>query len=217
MKRLTKKLGIVLMMVCMLMFMAQPVYAKAKMSKKKVTLAVGQTYKLKVKGIKGKTKWKSSNKAVVTVNKGVITANRKGSAKITAKVKGKKLTCKVTVKDNVFYGRDFSYFDRAWVDNARVDIKVTKLQFVSKDFLIITLAICPTDDGITLRNIGLTLADKRGQVFFDNNVYLVKHAIINQGEIYYQTINLKRKDFPKMRVTDLTTLSEKSFKYNIYF
>ena len=217
MKRLTKKVCLVLTMVCMLMLMAQPVQAKAKMSKKKVTLAVGQTYKLKVKGIKGKTKWKSSNKAVVSVSKGVITANRKGTAKITAKVKGKKLTCKVTVKDNVFYGKDYSYFKRTWLGNARVDIKVTKMQFVSKDFLIITLAICPIDDGLILRNIGLILADKHGQVFFDDDVYLVRQAIIDQVQTYYQTINLRRKDFPKMRVTDLTALTDKTFKYSVYF
>lgn len=43
-------------------------------------------------------KWTSSNSSVAKVSKGKVTARRVGSAKITAKVHGKKFTCKVTVK-----------------------------------------------------------------------------------------------------------------------
>lgn len=73
---------------------------KIKLNKKKVSLVKGKTVKLKVKGTKKKVTWKSSKKKVATVNKkGKVTAKKKGTATITAKVAGKKLKCKVTVKN----------------------------------------------------------------------------------------------------------------------
>lgn len=76
---------------------------KPKLSKTKITMTVGQSKKLKVKGISKKRakciKWKSSSKKVVTVTKtGKIKARKAGKATITAKVGKKKLKCKVVVK-----------------------------------------------------------------------------------------------------------------------
>lgn len=68
------------------------------------TLNKGQKYTLKLKGVKGKAKWASSKKSVVTVKaakngkSAVITAKKPGSATITATVGEKKLVCVVTVK-----------------------------------------------------------------------------------------------------------------------
>lgn len=68
------------------------------------TLNKGQKYTLKLKGVKGKAKWSSSKKSVVTVKtakngKGaVITAKKPGSATITATIGKKKLVCVVKVK-----------------------------------------------------------------------------------------------------------------------
>ena len=76
---------------------------KPKLSKTKITMTVGQSKKLKVKGISKKRakriKWKSSKKKVVTVTKtGKLKARKSGKATITAKVGKKKLKCKVVVK-----------------------------------------------------------------------------------------------------------------------
>ncbi|MBQ2801849.1 MAG: Ig domain-containing protein [Lachnospiraceae bacterium] len=74
--------------------------SKVKLNKTKATLYVGKSTQLKVKGTTKKVTWKSSNKKVATVtSKGKVTAKKKGKAIITAKVSGKKYTCKVTVKD----------------------------------------------------------------------------------------------------------------------
>lgn len=68
------------------------------------TLNKGQKYTLKLKGVKGKAKWSSSKKSVVTVKaakngkSAVITAKKPGSATITATVGKKKLVCIVKVK-----------------------------------------------------------------------------------------------------------------------
>ena len=73
--------------------------AKTKISKTSVSITAGKKYTLKVTGTKKKVTWSSSKKSVATVSsKGVVTAKKKGTATITAKVSGKKYTCKVTVK-----------------------------------------------------------------------------------------------------------------------
>ena len=73
--------------------------ASVKMNVTKKTLYVKKTYTLKLKGTKKKAKWSSSNKSVATVtSKGKVTAKKKGTATITAKVGSKKYTCKITVK-----------------------------------------------------------------------------------------------------------------------
>lgn len=69
------------------------------LNKTSVTLKVGKTCKLKVKGTTKKVKWASKNKSIATVTKsGKVKAKRVGKTTITAKVSGKTLKCKVTVK-----------------------------------------------------------------------------------------------------------------------
>lgn len=78
--------------------------SKKGMSVTSRTLNKGQQYTLKLKGVKGKAKWSSSKKSVVTVKtikngkSAVITAKKPGSATITATVGEKKLVCVVKVK-----------------------------------------------------------------------------------------------------------------------
>ena len=75
-----------------------------KLSKKTLKLNKGKTYILKSKmsplSSTDSKKWSSSNNKVAKVDQnGVVTALKKGTAKITVKTtKGKKATCKVTVK-----------------------------------------------------------------------------------------------------------------------
>lgn len=72
--------------------------AKPKLSKTSIVMYPGQKTTLKVKNAKGKVAWSSSNKKVATVNnKGTIKALKTGNCNIYARVRGKKLRCKVTV------------------------------------------------------------------------------------------------------------------------
>ena len=72
--------------------------AKIKINKTKLTLKVGQTYKLKVKGTKKKVKWTSSKKSIATVSKkGKVKAKKKGTVTIKAKVGKKTFKCKLKV------------------------------------------------------------------------------------------------------------------------
>ena len=78
---------------------------KTALNKSKVTVTTGDSYILKLlsskkKAITKNVKWSTSNKKIATVSsKGVVKAVKKGTATITAKYKGKKYTCKVTVKN----------------------------------------------------------------------------------------------------------------------
>ena len=69
-----------------------------KLSETKVNIKSGQSKSIKITNGTVKS-WSSSNKKVVSVSKGKITALNKGAATITATLTtGKKLTCKVNVK-----------------------------------------------------------------------------------------------------------------------
>ena len=73
--------------------------AKPKLNKKKVSLTVGKTVKLRLLHKKKAVKWSSSKKAVASVNgSGLVKAKKAGKAVITAKSAGKKYRCTVTVK-----------------------------------------------------------------------------------------------------------------------
>lgn len=92
-------------------------------SAKSLTLTAGEVFNLNVFGTTQKIKWKSSKKKVASVKDGIIEAKKAGKCKITAKVLGKKLTCKVTVKKIAKINQDalkkaksylnFSSFSRA--------------------------------------------------------------------------------------------------------
>lgn len=98
MKKVVKKASVLLFALILVVCMALPVSA-ASISKKKVTICTGQTIQLKVNGVKKKARWTSSNKSVATVTqKGKVSAKKKGTTAITAKIGKKKYTCKVTVE-----------------------------------------------------------------------------------------------------------------------
>ncbi|MCH5252799.1 MAG: Ig-like domain-containing protein [Lachnospiraceae bacterium] len=103
MKTLKKRLAILLMISMVVSVLSTNVQvegkSKIKLSKKKLTLYVGRTKTLKLKGTKKTPKWSSSKKSVATVSKkGKIKAKKKGTTVITAKLKKKNYKCKVTVK-----------------------------------------------------------------------------------------------------------------------
>lgn len=83
-----------------------------KLSATKLSVQKGGSKKLKIKGTTAKVKWSSSNTSVATVKKGVVTGRKNGSAVITAKVLGKKYTCKVTVSTIAFTKKTWRYNDK---------------------------------------------------------------------------------------------------------
>ena len=71
------------------------------LSATEITLTPGKTFNLSVENAGNKTvKWKTDKKNIATVSsKGKVKGKKAGTAKITAQVGSKKLTCTVTVED----------------------------------------------------------------------------------------------------------------------
>lgn len=105
-----KKIKNLLLMLMLVLSLASPssvpligttqtVTAAVKLNNKTITLIKGQKKQLKISGTSKAAKWSSSNKAIASVtNKGLVTAKKKGTAVITAKLGKNKYTCKVTVQ-----------------------------------------------------------------------------------------------------------------------
>ncbi len=71
---------------------------KLALQKKKLTLEVGATYKLRMNGYSKCDTWKSSNPKIASVSRtGKITAKKKGTVTITASLYGKEYKCTVKV------------------------------------------------------------------------------------------------------------------------
>lgn len=98
---ITTLLAVFLISIADLPAISSPVTAQAatvKLSKKTLSLGVGKTATLTVRGNKKSVIWTSSDSTIATVSKkGKITAVALGEAKITATIGMKQYTCKVTV------------------------------------------------------------------------------------------------------------------------
>ena len=89
----------VLLALLAVMLLAVPVSAAPRLSKTRVSLAVGQSFTLKAKGVgKKKVTWSTASKSIALVSsKGVVKAKRAGTTRITAKVGTWRGTCTVQV------------------------------------------------------------------------------------------------------------------------
>lgn len=143
--------------------------AKPKLNKKKVTLKVGKTVKLKLKHAK-KVKWSSNNKKVATVNKkGKVKAKKAGKAKIVAKYKGKKYTCKVTVKKKG--GKDSDSDDPSATATANPSASPTAAPGAVPNFsgtaTTVSSQVVPTpapDDTLAVGNLSVKLGSSKAEV-----------------------------------------------------
>lgn len=115
MKKIKKGFALLLVFVMVVSVIPQSAFAakkKVKLSKKAVTVAVGEAVKIQLKNNKKKVKWSiTSGKKNVTLSKkkktGVTIKEKKaGKAKVQAKIGKKKYVCKVTVKKAATHDND---------------------------------------------------------------------------------------------------------------
>lgn len=127
MKRIMKVFLVILAMFVAFTTPTDVEAASLKLNKKKVTIYVGKSTTLKVKGKKKKVKWKSTNKKVAKVNKkGKVTGLKAGKSTIIAKVGKKSLKCKVTVKKKI---KKVSNVKRTTVTKKKVEkVTASKIQ-----------------------------------------------------------------------------------------
>ncbi|WP_238483811.1 Ig-like domain-containing protein [Anaerosporobacter faecicola] len=125
--------------------------ATLKLNKTKVSLEVGKAVTLKVTGAnKKKVTWSSSKKSVATVNKnGKVTAKAVGKATITAKVSGKKFTCKVTVTKKEVKNKEYSVGNVTFTAPSNITTKITTQEPIT----MISISMGNNEDeGVTVVN-----------------------------------------------------------------
>ena len=142
----------------------------ASISKKSVTVTKGKTYKLKLKKVTAKkVKWSSSKKSVATVSKsGTVKAKKAGKATITAKYKGKKYKCKVTVVNPVsgHLGKVMTAIEKS-PDSASFSKGITALIYYEED----VAAIVASDRNARCVKFALVVEQDNADVTISMSVY----------------------------------------------
>lgn len=200
---------------------------KVKLVKKKATIRVGQTLKLKLNNAKvKKIKWSSSNKKVANVSKkGVVKAFKKGKVTITAKYKGKKYRCKITIKKalkpgtNAINGstlKQSEFLIDNLYDGKNIVVSPTSLNMVigmvANGATEVPKADCETYLGKTVDKYNKYSADLMKQAENDpmlnlaNAVWYKKDYIINQN--FYDAVTQNYKATVKSSPLDSSTVKE---------
>lgn len=153
---------------------------KISISKSSLTMAVNTTYSLSVKGTDKTVKWSSSDTKIAKVSsKGKITALKTGSCTITAKVDGKKYTCKLTVKDLLknIYG------DWFWMPTADSFLTISKSNALNsyKQHYSNTRG----EESTTVVKFNSCIEDK------DGNIYIYSQETLGNKTYKYKTIFYK--------------------------
>jgi hypothetical protein len=105
--------------------------AEIKLNKSTLSINAGKTYTLKLQNASGTIKWTSSDKSVLTVSKGKITAKKAGKANVTATYKGKSYKCAVAVK-----GKTVKVLYRAVIlDESSIDDYVKQVQDSNPEYI----------------------------------------------------------------------------------
>lgn len=103
----------------------------AYLNYKALRMTQGATMKLQMVGTSKKVKWNSSNKKVATVKKGKVKAVKAGNCTVTAKVRGKKYKCKVTVKNDPNYIPEKKPFTKITLNVTSLKLNVLKVAYSS--------------------------------------------------------------------------------------
>lgn len=124
MKRKGNKIKTLFLMLFTILMMTvlvhDSVYASnAKLNRTQMQIVRGDTYRLYVKGTTAKVRWSSANTKIATVSNGKVTAKKKGTTVIYAKVKGKTYACKVTVVTQ----------QRAYIDMLQKQINIQRRRY----------------------------------------------------------------------------------------
>lgn len=162
--------------------------SSVKLNKTSITIQVGKTYNLKVKGTKKKVKWKTANKKVATVNsKGKVTGKKAGTTTVTAEVGKKTLKCKVIVKK----GKILSVNKTSIKIKNKGTIKVTFKgdTTISYDISDPDIISCKWEKGWNGDNTKLFITGKKSGVAYvtisndDNDEEVIIKVTVNKGTV----------------------------------
>lgn len=187
MKRVKNQLIIIFSMfvsIMILQFVSENINSvqaasKIKISTTSKTLYVGYGCKLRVTGTNKKVSWSSSDSKVAKVTQaGNVTAKEAGKATITAKVNGKKYTCKITVKD-------VAYINLYDTKNMKLFGNSRKVKYQSSNSKIASI---DKNGKVTAKRTGIvTLTAKTGGKKYSCKLKVVADGWIkdSKGNIYY--------------------------------
>ena len=133
----------------------------AKLNKTSLSITKGFSDSIKVTGGKIKTCTSSNTKVATVTNKGKISAKANGKATIKVKLtNGKVLTCKVSVKPNIYNAKNITITDTL-LNNYQM--KAYKASFDKKGNLIIKFKIANNGSGriTTVHNFKITVTDSK--------------------------------------------------------
>ncbi len=107
------------------------VVEKPSISKEEISMEVGKTATIKIKGTKRKYKWKSNNPSVVKVNgtSGKITSLSEGLADVSAKIGKTEYSCSVTVKNVPEEEKPLAKVPSGYLSEIKEKGRVTTVQY----------------------------------------------------------------------------------------
>ena len=144
--------------------------ATPRLSKKRVSLKVGKTYRLRLRNATRKTIWKSTNKRVAIVNsKGRIKARKKGRAIIIAKNAGRTFKCRVIVRKKSKRSYSYSYVSKKPTANPATTAAVA------------TSAATNAQKKPTATPMPTPTVNP--QTVYDNNIDAIMKNIMKEGEL----------------------------------
>jgi hypothetical protein len=213
--------AIALVLAMMILFSSFPVSAattttttkKLKLSATKVSMAVGMTYTLKLKGLDNqkKAKWISSKKGVATVDKfGIVKAVAPGKTAITAKYKGKTYKCIVTVYEN-YVKLDTSKQPWKYTLNNNICYQFNEMSFDKDGNLKVKIQFYD-DSAIykyTIYSFSLKIRGTNGKPFVNKWLKLSNPFEIRSKKYYTLTLTVNRNDVKN--VVDLTKIDSAKF------
>lgn len=195
-----------------------PVVKNPYLNYSNVTITKGFTQKLAVQDNSGSVTWNSSNKKVATVDKnGKVTAKKAGTATITAKTaSGKLLSCKVTVKNNVYTAKKLAVKSITYGNAAMNIYKVS----YSKGNLVIKARFLNNSIHKVkyLKNVKIKIKNGSGKVIGTYSAKKIKNANVKAGKAKAYTFKIKKSKLKIKKTQDLrklkTSVSGK-FVYNL--
>lgn len=108
--------------------------ATVKLNRTAINIDIGKTYTLKLQNASGTIKWSTTDKSIVTVLNGKVTAKKAGKANITALYKGKTYKCAVTVNGKTEKTVKV-YYRAAIFDDSSIEDYAKQVQKSNPDYI----------------------------------------------------------------------------------
>lgn len=159
------------------------------------TITAGQKKTLKVTDAPGAVTWKSSKTSVAKVSsKGVVTAKKAGTTTITATSGGQKVSCKVTVKKNVYTATKLTLSNSSY----QVAARVHKAYYKNGKIVCNLNLVNPTTQKVTkFKTVTITIKTKSGSTIAKQTFKNIKGSNLGTYSKKTKTLTIAKKKVKK--------------------